>query len=139
MVEHWCDGAEERYPALRNAGQEVNFKLAERGLATLKQLASDPIEPTLLATDLHAGNVISSSRRPWLVIDPKPHVGDASYELTQHLMNIKPRIECDGPDLITNLATLADVDQDRLLKWTFGRLCLEAEDLTLAGNLASVL
>ena len=30
----------------------------------------------LLCTDLHAGNVLAAQRRPWLVIDPKPYVGD---------------------------------------------------------------
>ncbi|MHB1836702.1 MAG: aminoglycoside phosphotransferase family protein [Solirubrobacteraceae bacterium] len=31
-------------------------------------------------TDLHAENVLCSQREPWLVIDPKPYVGDPAYE-----------------------------------------------------------
>ena len=27
------------------------------------------------------------SGRPWLVIDPKPFVGDPAYDATQHLFN----------------------------------------------------
>jgi len=38
----------------------------------------------LLATDLHAGNVLPAAREPWLVIDPKPFTGDPAYDATQH-------------------------------------------------------
>jgi hypothetical protein len=72
----------------------------------------------LLATDLHAGNVLASARRPWLVIDPKPHAGDPAYDLTQHLMNVKTRIADDGTALIGPLLALAGVHADRLLGWT---------------------
>jgi len=41
----------------------------------------------LLATDLHAGNVLRAQREPWLVIDPKPFLGDPAYDATQHLFN----------------------------------------------------
>jgi len=37
----------------------------------------------LLATDLHAGNVLRSERKPWLVIDPKLFIGDPAYDATQ--------------------------------------------------------
>ncbi len=139
MIETWCEGAERRYAELRNANEQIDFTLAERGLSELRCLACSRVDPKLLATDLHAGNVLASSRRPWLVIDPKPHIGDASYDLTQHLMNIKPRIKSHGPALIEGLAMLADVNEDRLLRWTFGRLCLNAEDLPLARTLTAVL
>jgi streptomycin 6-kinase len=86
----------------------------------------------LLATDLHAGNVLASARRPWLVIDPKPHAGDPAYDLTQHLMNVKTRIADDGTALIGRLSALAGVHADRLLGWTFGRLCLDPDDLKFA-------
>ncbi|MGI9234679.1 MAG: aminoglycoside phosphotransferase family protein [Woeseiaceae bacterium] len=139
MIGRWCDHAERHYAELPQTGENVDFELAERGLAELQRLANSAIVPKLLATDLHAGNVLASSRRPWLVIDPKPHVGDACYDLTQHLMNIKPRIESEGPELIERLAALADVNADRLLRWTFGRLCLDPDGLPVAQKLASVL
>jgi streptomycin 6-kinase len=40
----------------------------------------------LLATDLHTGNVLAAQRQPWLMIDPKPYVGDPCYDLGQHLL-----------------------------------------------------
>ncbi len=38
----------------------------------------------MLCTDLHAGNVLAAEREPWLVIDPKPYVGDPAYDILQH-------------------------------------------------------
>jgi streptomycin 6-kinase len=36
----------------------------------------------MLATDLHAGNVLRAQREPWLVIDSKPFVGDRACDAT---------------------------------------------------------
>jgi streptomycin 6-kinase len=30
--------------------------------------------------DLHAGNVLATQREPWLVIDPKPFIGDPAFD-----------------------------------------------------------
>jgi Aminoglycoside/hydroxyurea antibiotic resistance kinase len=49
----------------------------------------------LLASDLHAGNVLRPEREPWLVIDPKPFVGDPAYDATQHLFNCEVRLRSD--------------------------------------------
>src|SRR5215207_7784436 len=44
---------------------------APRGRTELSRSAPTDV---LLATDLHAGNVLRARREPWLVIDPKPFV-----------------------------------------------------------------
>jgi streptomycin 6-kinase len=36
--------------------------------------------PVLLHADLHPRNVLAAAREPWLVIDPKPLLGDPAYE-----------------------------------------------------------
>jgi streptomycin 6-kinase len=35
----------------------------------------------LLHHDLHAGNVLSAAREPWLAIDPKPLLGEREFGL----------------------------------------------------------
>lgn len=55
--------------------------LVREGLLLFKELARTAREQVLLATDLHAGNVLRSKREPWLVIDPKPFVGDPAYDV----------------------------------------------------------
>ncbi len=56
----------------------------ERGLVDAAQHAIDDLAPTqgdqvLLHQDLHALNVLSAEREPWLVIDPKPLVGEREF------------------------------------------------------------
>jgi len=82
----------------------------------------------LLATDLHAGNVLSAERQPWLVIDPKPHVGDPTYDVLQHLLNCESRLLTDPRTLCRRMADLLGVDQDRLTAWLFARCVLESPD-----------
>ena len=75
----------------------------------------------LLATDLHAGNVLRATREPWLVIDPKPFIGDPAYDATQHLLNCGARLRSDPIETIRRFADLLGVDRDRLRLWMFAR------------------
>jgi streptomycin 6-kinase len=63
----------------------------------------------LLATDLHAGNVLRARREPWRVIDPKPFVGDPAYDATQHLRNCGVRLRSDPDGTIRRFADLLAV------------------------------
>jgi streptomycin 6-kinase len=80
----------------------------------------------LLCTDLHAGNVLSAAREPWLVIDPKPYVGDPCYDVLQHALNCPERLVADPAGLARRLAALADLDADRVRHWLFARCIIEA-------------
>ncbi|MGA8597950.1 MAG: aminoglycoside phosphotransferase family protein [Bryobacteraceae bacterium] len=99
--------------------------LVREGLAIFKELLRITATEVLLATDLHAGNILQAEREPWLVIDPKPFVGNPAYDLTQHLFNCRERLRADPNGLIRRLADLADVDYDRVRLWTFARLAAD--------------
>jgi len=43
--------------------------------ADRRELSRTGPAEVLLFTDLHAGNVLSGERRPWLLIDSRPYVG----------------------------------------------------------------
>ncbi len=59
----------------------------------------------LVNQDLHGGNVLRATREPWLVIDPKPLVGEVELEATGLLRNA---------DSVTRwLDVLADLGYDR--------------------------
>ena len=79
----------------------------------------------LLATDLHAGNVLRARREPWLVIDPKPFVGDPAYDATQHLFNCFERLRSNPRDMIHRIADLLELDAERVRLWTFARAAAE--------------
>ena len=80
----------------------------------------------LLCTDLHAGNILAAERERWLVIDPKPYVGDPTYDVLQHLLNCRARLVADPWDLVGRMAGLAGVDKDRLALWLFARCVVES-------------
>jgi streptomycin 6-kinase len=72
-------------------------------------------------------NVLAATREPWLVIDPKPYVGDPHYDPVQHLLNCPQRLLTDPVGLARRMAELLGLDADRLLRWTFARLVVEHE------------
>jgi hypothetical protein len=61
----------------------------------------------LLFNDLHAGNVLAGRRQPWLLIDPKPYVGDPHYDVVQHLLNCDQSLQADPIGLLTEVAGVA--------------------------------
>jgi len=109
----------------RAKDQWSDVALVSEGLEMFAKLAEEPTEEVLLATDLHAGNVLRAGREPWLVIDPKPFVGDPAYDLTQHLLNCEKRLQTDAEGLIQRCAELAEVDAQRVRLWLFARTAAE--------------
>jgi streptomycin 6-kinase len=102
--------------------------LVREGLRLFRELPRTAQMEVLLATDLHAGNVLRSEREPWLVIDPKPFVGDPAYDATQHLFNCAERLSADPDGVIRRVADLVEVDHERLRLWTFARAAAEPRD-----------
>lgn len=102
--------------------------LVEEGMRVMNHLALPAPTDILLVTDLHAGNVLKSEGEPWLVVDPKPFVGDRSYDPVQHLINCETRLHSDPNGLILRVADLAEVDADRVRLWTFARAAADPRD-----------
>ncbi len=115
MLESW------RQETLTQAQHWPDAGLVEEGLRLLQALAKPSPTDILLATDLHAGNVLRSEREPWLAIDPKPFIGDAAFDLVQHLHVCEARLHADPMGMVQHLAELAEVDRERLQLWTFAR------------------
>jgi streptomycin 6-kinase len=119
LLEYWStetEGDAEKWP---DAG------LVREGLRLFRELPSTARDSVMLATDLHAGNVLRSGREPWLVIDPKPFVGDPAYDATQHLFNCAARLRADPRGTIARIADLLAVDRERVRLWTFARAAAE--------------
>jgi len=128
MCDTWADETQARYDALWSAGEATPLSRAEvdDGLALLRSLASEPGRAALLCTDLHAENVVSAQREPWLVIDPHPHVGDPAYDLLQHLLNCRDRLLAEPRWLVDRMARLLDVDPSRARRWLYARCVQES-------------
>ena len=113
MCTQWADAPRDRSalePGLVRAGLEL--------FRTLDESAPSRV---LLCTDLHAGNVVAAQREPWLMIDPKPWVGDPHYDALQHLLNCEERVYDDPLGMIERMASLLDLDRERLRLWLFAR------------------
>jgi streptomycin 6-kinase len=120
--------------ALWAAEATARGPLAREGLRLLEELPRTAPVEVVLATDLHAGNVLSGRREPWLAIDPKPFVGDPAYDATQHLLNCEDRLRAAPLETTRRFAELLGVDRERVRLWTFARLAVA--DSPLAGRLA---
>ena len=110
--------------------------LVRAGIALFRELPATADTQVLLCTDLHAGNVLAAAREPWLVIDPKPHVGDPAYDPLQHLLNCGERLHADPRGLARRMASLLDLDPDRVLSWLFARCVQESAECPALAEVA---
>jgi streptomycin 6-kinase len=122
MTADWANETIAAAPKWLDAG------LVQEGLRLLKELPCPSTDDVLLATDLHAGNVLRAQREPWLVIDPKPFVGDRAYDATQHLFNCTERMFTTPDATIRRFADLLEVDAERVRLWMFARAAAEPRD-----------
>lgn len=124
MTTYWIEEAVADEARWSDAG------LIREGLRLFDDLArpADGVREVLLATDLHAGNVLRAQREAWLVIDPKPFVGDPAYDATQHLLNCERRLRRNPLPTITRFADLLELDAERIRLWLFARAAAESRD-----------
>ncbi len=126
MCDQWADDFTHRVAA----GQVSHLDpgLARAGAALFRELPGTADGQVLLCTDLHAGNVLRARRQPWLVIDPKPYMGDRTYDPLQHMLNCYERLRADPRALAAAMADLLGLDRDRLLLWLFARCVIESAE-----------
>lgn len=134
MCQRWADQFERR---LSRASTGLDLGIARAALTVLRELPGSAAEHVVLCTDLHAENVLAATRDPWLVIDPKPYVGDPSYDPVQHLLNCERRLAADAAGLARHLADLLDLPPERVRLWLFARCAQEALDRPELGDIAA--
>jgi len=125
LCDQWADEFQARVAA---APGLIDPGLAREGIALFRALPASADRRVPLATDLHAGNVLAAERQPWLVIDPKPYVGDPTYDPLQHLLNCEERLHADPSGLAGRMADLLGLDPVRLRRWLFARCVQESPD-----------
>jgi streptomycin 6-kinase len=129
MCDRWAD----QYECNPQERRRLDRGMANIGVELFRTLAASSPTDVLLCTDLHAGNVLAARREPWMAIDPKPYIGDRTYDALQHMLNCDQRLAADPRGLAARMAELLQLDHDRLLLWLFARCVIEsAEWPTLA-------
>jgi streptomycin 6-kinase len=125
MCQARADAFEAEYPAVGTSGR-IDPGLARAGIALFRELPATADSQVLQCTDLHGENVLAARREPWLVIDPKPYVGDPAYDVLQHMLNCQDRLAADRAALAARMADLARVDAARVRQWLFARAVQES-------------
>ena len=133
MCDVWADAFEQRV-AVRPVG--LDRGLAREGIRLFRTLPASAERSVLLCTDLHAENVLAAEREPWLAIDPKPYVGDPTYDALQHLLNCDERLRADPGGLARRMADMLGLDGDRLVLWLFARCVQESPDRPALAEIA---
>ena len=123
MCERWAGQSE-----LSEPNPSLDPAMVRDGLTLFRELPAGADRHVLLATDLHAGNVLRAEREPWLTIDPKPHVGEPAYDALQHMLNCGERLNSDPLGLVARMAGLLELDPGRLRLWLFARCVQESAD-----------
>jgi len=138
MCAAWADEFERDYAAAP-AADRIDPGLARAGIAVWRELPTTASSHVLLCTDLHGDNILAAQREPWLVIDPKPYVGDPAYDVVQHMLNCEDRLAEDPAALADRMAGLAGLGADRVRQWLFARAVQESVGSPLMRRVAGTL
>ena len=132
MCAEWADDTESELdaalPSVATARAAVvaDPGLVRAGLELLRSLPRSAERSVLLCTDLHAENVLAGDREPWLMIDPKPYLGDPAYDAVQHMLNCEQRLAADPAGMARRMAELLEIDPERVRLWLFARCAQES-------------
>jgi streptomycin 6-kinase len=104
-------------------------RLVDEAVEALRHLSRDATRRVVLHHDFHPGNVLAARRQPWLAIDPKPQVGDPTFDPLQLILQTSDPLEADDPTATiarraARLSERLDLDRARLCGWGVGR-CVE--------------
>ena len=106
----WAEDVPRRYDL---GGSPFESSLLEYAVGVFRSVEADA--PFLVNQDLHGGNVLRAGREPWLVIDPKPLVGERELDGVGFLRNAVVRGQSVRRWLDV-LETLG-LDRERLRGW----------------------
>lgn len=140
MCDSWADGFERGYADARAKGlRRLDEPIAAAGIELFRSLPRSATHEVLLCTDLHPGNILSARREPWLMIDPKPHVGDPAYDVVQYMLNFPARLDAGVFGFVARMAGLLEVDEGRVRQWLFARCVQESVDWPALQSVARTL
>jgi streptomycin 6-kinase len=103
---------------------------AKRALSYYAELSKDTANIFLLHGDLHHDNILSATREPFLVIDPKGIVGHVGYDIGVFLNNHHDWLDWDTrlegrlDTAISDFAAAFGLEEAEIRKWAFCQMVL---------------
>ncbi len=122
----WLERFEERWD---RGGRPFERRLLDAGLEALRELPPTQGEQVLVNQDLHADNVLAAEREPWLVIDPKPLVGEREFGVASLIRG--GELGGDRRSVLRRLDRVTSelgLDRERARLWTIGQTLAWAWD-----------
>jgi streptomycin 6-kinase len=115
----WASELPEHWEAL---GRPFERALLDEAVAACIELAVPAAEEVVLHQDFHGGNVLRATREPWLVIDPKPLVGEPAFDAASLLRDRRWEVDRPGAarKVRRRLDLLADelgLERERMRRW----------------------
>ena len=118
-----------------SAGRPFGRDLVDAAAGFLDDLSGSQSEQGLLHQDLHGENVLSAEREPWLVIDPKPLVGEREFSLAPIIRSFEfghSRDQVIGR--LDRLSTELGLDRQRCRGWAIAQTVAWAFDSDHTGR-----
>jgi streptomycin 6-kinase len=104
------------------AGRPFEVALLDSALESLERLRETQGEQVLVHQDLHADNVLSAAREPWLVIDPKPLVGERAFSLASIIRSYElGHSRSSVLRRLNKLSAALGVNRERARLWALGQ------------------
>jgi streptomycin 6-kinase len=105
-----------------HAGRPFEIELLDGALQALHSLRESQSQQVLVNQDLHGDNVLRAKREPWLVIDPKPLVGEREFSIAPIVRSYEfghsQKATVDRLDRLTNALEL---NRERARLWAFAQ------------------
>jgi streptomycin 6-kinase len=103
----------------KRTGKPFDRRLLDAALAALKELVAAQGDQVLVNQDLHAGNILRAERVPWLVIDPKPLLGEREFGVVALVRGDElGGTERDVLHRLDRLSRELELDRERVRLWT---------------------
>lgn len=122
----WIDELPEQW---EQSGRAIERQLVDTAVDALRSLSESQGEQVLLNQDLHGDNVLAAEREPWLVIDPKPLVGEREFAVAPIVRSFE--LGSSKADVLYRLDRLTSelgLDRERARGWTIGQTMAWAFD-----------
>ena len=107
----------------------VDRGLVDAAVDALSSLSHSQGQQVLLHQDLHGDNVLAARREPWLVIDPKPLIGEREFAVAPIVRSFElGHSKRDALYRLDRLTSELGLDRDRARAWTIGQTMAWAFD-----------
>lgn len=113
--------AEELKGYWERGGRPFERELLNGALEALENLRQTQGEQVLLNQDLHGGNVLRATREPWLLIDPKPLVGEREFIASIMRCNEFGHSLKDVIHRLDRVTSALGLNRERARLWSFAQ------------------